>query len=351
MSSAGKVIRTGILSYGMSGKVFHCPLLHVNKGFAMKKIMQRSSDDALERYPYVTVVRTAEEIFNDPEIDLVCVNTPDHTHYEYTKAALLAGKHVVVEKPFIHEIEEGVELIELARKKNRILTVYQSRRWEGDFLTIQKILKEGLLGRLVSYEAHFDRFRNFIRESWKEDSNLKASTLYNLGSHLIDQALLLFGIPEAVYADMRKQRTGSGVYDYFDLNLYYPELKVTLKSGYLVREPGARFMLHGTEGSYVKYGIDPQEEDLTNGRYPDEPDWGKEPESNWGILNTNFKGIHFRGPVETIPGCYPEFYNLLYQCLVNGKELPVDPSDSLNGIKIIKAAYESVGKRSAILTK
>jgi len=344
-------LRVGILSYGMSGKVFHCPLLHVNPGFQMKKIMQRSASDSLDRYPYVQLVRNAEEIFKDPEIDLVLVNTPDHTHYSYTKLALEAGKHVVVEKPFVHEVAEGEELIELARKKGRILTVFQSRRWEGDFLTIRDIIANGYLGRLVTYEAHFDRFRNYIRESWKEKPELKASTLYNLGSHLIDQVLVLFGTPEAVYADLRKQRTGSMVDDLFDLNLYYPDLKVTLKSSYLVREPGPRFMLHGTEGSYVKYGTDPQEEALTKGHYPDEPDWGKEPESNWGILNTTLKGIHFRGPVETLPGCYQEFYNLLYKTIVDGKELVVKPEESLKGIGIIKAAYESDERRSAILTK
>lgn len=344
-------IRVGVLSYGMSGKVFHCPLLHVNPGFEMKKIMQRSSNDALIRFPYLQVVRNATDIINDPDIDLVLVNTPDHTHFEYTKAALEAGKNVVVEKPFIHEISEGEELINLALKKNRNLTVFQSRRWEGDFLTIKKIIENKYLGRLVTYEAHFDRFRNFIRDSWKEKPEFKASTLYNLGSHLIDQALMLFGMPDAVYADLRKQRSGSMVDDLFDLNLYYPEIKVTLRSSYLVREPGPRFMLHGTEGSYVKQGVDPQEEALTQGHLPDEPGFGKEPEELWGIMNTNLNGIHFRGPVETFPGCYQEFYNLLYETLVNGKKPAVLPEESLNGIRIIKAAYESDEKRCAILTK
>jgi scyllo-inositol 2-dehydrogenase (NADP+) len=344
-------IRVGILSYGMSGSVFHCPLLHVNPGYEMKKIMQRSANNALERYPYVQIVRNAEELIGDPEIDLVLVNTPDHTHYEYVKAALEAGKHVVVEKPFIHEVEEGEALINLAVKKKRILTVFQSRRWEGDFLTIKEIIHNNMLGRLVNYEAHFDRFRNFIRDSWKENPDVKSSTLYNLGSHLIDQALVLFGMPEAVFADLRKQRTGSKVDDMFDLNLYYRDLKVTLKSSYLAREPGPRFILHGTEGSFMKYGIDPQEEALTNGHYPDEIDWGKEPEASWGIINTDLNGIHFRGPIETFPGCYQDFYYSLYDTLVNGKELAVKPEESLNVIKIIKAAYLSNEKRSAILTK
>jgi scyllo-inositol 2-dehydrogenase (NADP+) len=344
-------IRVGILSYGMSGKVFHAPILHVNPGYTMVKVMQRSANDVLDRYPYVTVVREAEAIFSDPDIDLVLVNTPDHTHYEFTRAALEAGKHVVVEKPFVLEIGEGDKLIDLARKKGRILTVFQSRRWEGDFLTIRKIIDNQLLGRLVEFEAHFDRFRNFIRDSWKEKPENKTGTLYNLGSHLVDQALVLFGMPDAIYADIRKQRTGSLVDDLFDLSLLYPSVKVTLKSSYLVREPGPRYLLHGTEGSFVKYGADPQEEALTNGHFPDEANWGREDEAKWGILNTTLNGLHFRGPVETLPGCYHEFYNSLYESIVNGRKLEVRPEESLNVIRIIRAAYESCEKRCAILTK
>jgi scyllo-inositol 2-dehydrogenase (NADP+) len=344
-------IRVGVLSYGMSGMVFHAPMLHVTPGFNMKKIMQRTGSTALDRYPYVEIVRDANEIMYDPDIDLVLVNTPDHTHYEYAKAALNAGKHVVIEKPFTQEISEGKELIELASKKGKILTVFQNRRWEGDFLTIRKIIEKKLLGRLVEFEANFNRFRNFIRDSWKEKPENKTGTLYNLGSHLVDQAIVLFGMPDAVYADIRKQRTGAQVDDLFDLNLIYPEIKVRLKGSYLTREPGPRYMLHGTEGSYVKYGTDPQEEALNNGHFPNEPDWGKECKENWGILNTYLNGLHYRGPIETIPGCYHEFYNQLYETIVNGKELAVKPEESLNVIRIIRAAYESCEKRCEILTK
>ena len=344
-------LRIGILSYGMSGKVFHAPLLHVNPGYTISKIMQRSASDALERYPYLRIVKTADEIIQDPDIDIVLVNTPDHTHYDFTRAALEAGKHVVVEKPFVLEINQGTELIELAEKMGRVLTVFQNRRWEGDFLTIRKIIDQGLLGRLVEYEAHFDRYRNFIRDSWKEKPENNTGTLYNLGSHLIDQALVLFGIPDAVYADIRKQRTGALVDDLFDLNLLYPGIKVTLKCSYLVREPGPRFMLHGTEGSYVKHGADPQEEALTRGRYPDEPGWGTESEEKWGILNTTLNGLHYYGRIETLPGCYQNFYYELYDTLVNGAPLTVKPEESLAGIRIIRAAYESSGKGCAVLTK
>jgi predicted dehydrogenase len=342
------VIHVGILSYGMSGKVFHAPLLHVDPGFSIKKIMQRTGNSALERYPQVEIVRTAEEIIQDPQIDVVLVNTPDHTHYEFAREALEAGKHVVMEKPFVLDVAEGERLIELAGRKNRVLTVFQSRRWEGDFLTIRKIIAQNILGRLVEYEAHFDRYRSFIRNSWKEKPENKTSTLYNLGSHLIDQATQLFGMPSAIYADIRKQRTGALVDDLFDLNLIYPDVKVTLRGSYLVREPGPRFTLHGTEGSFVKYGTDPQEEALTSGRYPNEPGWGTEPEEKWGILNTTSGGLHFRGKIETLPGCYHEFYHSLYDTLVNGKELAVKPIESLNGIRIIRAAYESHEKHKEI---
>jgi scyllo-inositol 2-dehydrogenase (NADP+) len=345
------VINVGIMSYGLSGSVFHAPILHVNPGYRISKIMQRSADTAREKYPYVEIVKEPGRIIDDKEIDLVVVNTPDPTHYEYTRAALEAGKHVVVEKPFVQKISEGNELIEIARRKGKILTVFQNRRWEGDFLTVTKIIHEKLLGRLVEYEAHLDRFRNFIRDSWKESPENNTGTIYNLGTHLIDQALVLFGMPEAVYADLRKQRTGALVDDLFDLSLFYPGLKVTLKGSYLVREAGPRLMLHGTEGSFIKYGTDPQEEALSNNRFPDEPGWGRDIEENWGMLNTTLNGKHFRGRYETMPGCYHEFYNSLYDSILFEKELAVKPEDALQVISVINAAYESSGKRCAVLTK
>jgi scyllo-inositol 2-dehydrogenase (NADP+) len=342
------VFNVGILSFGMSGKVFHAPLLHVNPGFAIAKIMQRSGNGALDHYPYVEIVRHIEDIIHDPSIDVVLVNTPDHTHYEFARQALEAGKHVVVEKPFVLDVNEGKSLIDIALRKNKILTVFQNRRWEGDFLTIRQLIDQQLLGRLVEFEAHFDRFRNFIRDSWKEKADNRTGTLFNLGSHLIDQAIVLFGMPSGVYADIRKQRTGAQVDDLFDLSLMYPGVKVTLKGSYLVREQGPRYMIHGTEGSFVKYGADPQEKALNAGRYPNEPGWGTEPEEKWGILNTTVGGLHYRGRVETLAGCYHQFYNSLYDSLSTGKELAVKPEESLNGIKVILAAYESSKKHGVV---
>jgi len=343
-----RTIRTGILSFGMSGRIFHAPLLCVLPGYEISKVCIRSGNPLPAVYSATTVVRTVEEVIEDPDIELVIVNTPDHTHFDFTRRALSAGKHVVVEKPFVLDIQQGEELIALAKKLGKLLTVYQSRRWEGDFMTVKKVIEGKLLGRLVEYEAHFDRFRNFIRDSWKEKPENNTSTLYNLGSHLIDQALVLFGMPQGVKADLRKMRTGAMVDDLFDLNLDYPGLKVTLKGSYLVREAGPRFALHGTDGSFVKTGTDPQEEALDAGRFPNEPGWGAESPEMWGTLNTEVGGLHFRGKVETLKGNYLGFYQELYQSITAGSAVPVDPKDSLNGIRIIRAACESNEKHCRI---
>lgn len=344
------IINVGLFSYGMSGSVFHAPFLHVNPRFAIRKVLQRSGYEAKVMYPYIDIVRSPEELYNDSELDLLIVNTPDHTHYQFAKESLLAGKHVVVEKPFVQEISEGEDLIALARKMGKLLTVYQSRRWEGDFKTIQKILNGNLLGRVVEFEAHFDRFRNYIRDTWKEKPENRTGILYNLGSHLIDQSLQLFGIPDYLFADVRNQRTGAMVDDAFDLALFYNNLKVVLKGSYLVREPGPRFRINGTEGSFVKYGADPQEAALMGGQMPESPDWGKDPEENWGVLNTTLNGLHFRGKIETEKGSYQEFYDNIYDAILNKAEPAVKPEESLQGIKIIKAAYESsTGKKVVFL--
>lgn len=329
-------------SFGMSGYVFHGPLLDANPGFQITKILERSKSLSSQVYPYASIVRSFDQLIQDKELELIIVNTPDNTHYEYTKSALLAGKHVVVEKPFVQTVEQGEELIDLARSKGLILTVFQNRRWDGDFLTVQDVIKNKLLGGLVEYEAHFDRFRNYIQpETWKEDPESGTGILFNLGSHLIDQVIVLFGKPGSLNADIRILREGGSVDDYFDINLFYPEVKVNLHSSYLVRESGPRYILHGRNGSFLKSGIDPQEEALKKGEKPDTPDWGKEHKANWGTLHTTISGVHFQGRIETRNGDYPFFYNKLYDCLTAGTPVPVEPEDSLLGVKVINLAFRS----------
>lgn len=343
-----KTLNAGILSYGMSGLIFHAPLLFCSEGFNIKKIWERTKTLSRKRYPKTEIVKSLKDITEDPDIDLVIVNTPDNTHFEYSLESLKQGKHVVVEKPFTLQVHEGEQLIKTAKEKGCILSVFQNRRWDGDFLTVQKIIKEEFLGRLVEFESHFDRYRNYIQESWKEDPDSGSGTIYNLGSHMIDQALVLFGKPRSVWADIRKLRDGAKVDDSYNINLEYPDVKVNLKGGYLLREQGPRYILHGTNGSFFKYGIDPQEEALKQGNWPDSSGWGTEPEKDWGILNTNLKDLHFRGKVETLAGDYPAFYRNLYLAISQGETLCVQPEDALQVIKIIEASIKSSKERKVI---
>lgn len=342
-------IATALLSYGMSGEVFHAPLLHVHQGFKLKSILQRKSDSARKHYPDVGIVRSLSEILNDPEIELVVINTPNETHLDFASRALEAGKNVIVEKPFTPTYAEAAQLIALAKKKNKLLSVFQSRRWDGNFMTLQKILSSGVLGKLVTYEAHYDRFRNFIAaDTWKEEPGPGSGILYNLGSHLLDQVLLLFGNPAFVTAHLGVQRPGGKVDDFYDIRLGYPELTVIVRSSYLVREQGPFYCVHGMKGSFVKYGIDPQEEALKLHHLPGTPGWGTEPEALWGKLNTEIEGVHFEGKIETLPGNYLGFYENIYHTIRLGGELAVTPEHGANVIRLIEACIKSNTERKTI---
>ena len=342
-------VKTGIASYGMSGLVFHAPLLHVNPGFELTKIVERSYKGSKERYPGILIARSFEELIKDEQLELIIVNTPDATHYEYCRMALEAGKHVVVEKPFTMNAQEAENLIALSKKQGRILSVFQNRRWDGDYLTVKKVIKEQLLGRLVSFESQWNRYRNFIeKNTWKEEPNVGAEIVYNLGAHMIDQAYDLFGMPGSVYAEIGVQRTNGKVDDFYNIILEYEGVKVNLKSSYLVREEGPRYYVHGTEGSFLKWGLDPQEADLKAGKYPNELDWGIEPRKLWGKLNTEVNGLHFTGRIETIPGNYQSYYDNIYQAIREGGELIVKPEQSLDVIRIIEAAISSNDSGNAV---
>ena len=336
-------IKTGLASYGMSGQVFHAPFISIHPQFELTAITERSKNLAKERYPQVKIVRSFDELLAIDELELVVVNTPDPTHYEYTRKALKSGKHVVVEKPFTETVEQGEELIALARQKGLMLCVYQNRRWDADFLTVREVLESGKIGRLVEFESTFARFRNYIQpNNWKEQAG---GMTYNLGSHLIDQSLQLFGIPEAVFADIAIMRTGGVVDDYFVIHLLRPEktpdVRITLKAGYLMCEPEPRFVLHGTDGSYVKYGVDKQEDLLKQGVIPNTPDWGIETEEEWGWLHTYYNGKSERKKYPSQRGHYIGFYEAVYQHLRHQIPIETDAGNVIPVIRIIEAARES----------
>ena len=342
------IIGVGLAAFGMSGRVFHAPLLANHPHFRICRILERSKAEAGRLHPGIPIARSFDELLDDDAVQLIVVNTPDHTHYALAKQSLEAGKHVVIEKPFTQSAGQAGELIALASRMNRVLTVFHNRRWDGDFMTVQKIVREGMLGRLVEYEAHWDRYRNHIQpDTWKERADTGAGLLQNLGSHLIDQALVLFGLPEAVTAHLRIVRTGGSVTDWYHLRLHYPDIAVTLASSYLAREPSPRFVLHGTLGSFVKYGIDPQEYALAAGGVPGSSGWGTEPEESWGILNS--EKIPGRSKIETLAGNYPAFYDNLYECIARAAEPAVKPEEAANVIRIIAMALKSDTERQTVL--
>jgi len=306
----------------------------------ISKILERNRNDSAGKHPGAEIVRDFKSILNDKEIELVIVNTPDHLHFDMASKVIEAGKHAVVEKPFTLKSKQADELILLAENKGVILTVYHNRRWDGAFQTVQEIIENGKLGRLVDFESHFDRYRNYIKDSWKDNSN-GTGTLYNLGSHLIDQALHLFGMPDRLFCDCRMLREGAKTDDSYDLFLHYPDVKCLIRSSYLVREAGPRFILHGTDGSYLKWGDDPQEEALKSGSTPLSESWGEEPESSWGTINSNFNGHRLEGPYPTIPGNYMAFYDNVYEAIRYEAPLAVTPQQARNVIRIIEAAYKS----------
>jgi scyllo-inositol 2-dehydrogenase (NADP+) len=336
------VLNVGLASYGMSGQIFHAPFITTTEGFRLSTVLERSSEKARAHYPKVKIVRSFEDLLQDDELDLVVVNTPNALHYEMALKALEAGKHVVVEKPFTGTAAEAYALDALAKEKGKLLSVYHNRRWDGDFMTVRKLLDQQLLGTLVEYEAHFDRFRNFIKpQSWKEEPGAATGLLYDLGSHMVDQALVLFGKPKAVWADISTLRPQGKIDDYYCIHLEYERLKVTLKSSYLVREQGPRYTLHGTEGSFLKWGTDLQEAALNRGGKPGTLGWGEEAQELWGKLNTQLNDLHFQGKIKTLPGNYGAYYQNIYRAIKGMEPLEVTAVQAAQVIEVLEAAWQS----------
>jgi len=337
-----KPIKTGLASFGMSGSVFHAPLIAAHPAFELTAICERSQNKSSEKYPDARIVRTFEALITDPETELIVVNTPDSTHFDYCKTALEAGKHVVVEKPFVFTVEEGLRLVEIAKVNDRMLSVFQNRRWDGDFLTLKKVIESGQLGRLVEIRSGFQRYRNVpIQGTWKETAYRFVGTTYNLGSHLVDQMVELLGMPQGVFAQIKTLRDRGEVDDYFHILLIYPDVQVSLTAGYLMREETPRFIAHGTLGSFVKYGFDPQEAMLRSGTSPLSPGYGADPVEKYGILHTEIDGKVERKPIETEHGNYLAYYNQVADCIRNGEPTPASAADNLKMIGLLEAAFRS----------
>ena len=335
-------INTALCSYGMSGRVFHAPFLHVHEGFHLHAVWERSKSVVNKDYEHVVSYRNYNELLEDRAIELIVVNTPNYTHHEFVKKALLADKHVIVEKPFTVTVQEALELQDIARQQQRVLSIYHNRRWDSDFKTIRKVIESGWLGNLVEMEIHFDRYRlDLSPKQHKEKPGPGTGALYDLGSHLIDQALCLFGMPEAVFADLQILRPESQVDDYFELLLYYPQLRVRLHSSYLVREALPGHILHGTKGSFIKHRTDIQESALQLGKLPNTADWGMEPDHEKGLLHAEKDGKVLKQYITSEQGNYMGYYDGIYAAITEGMDPHVTAEEGLNTIRIIEAAMQS----------
>ncbi|MEK4497610.1 oxidoreductase [Bacillus sp. FSL R12-0069] len=332
-----KKIGVGIVGFGFSSTTFHIPLLQTIEEYDIRAILSSKEAVVKEALPNANVVSTIDELVKRADIDLVVITSPNTTHFPYVKEAILNGKHVVVEKPFVVSIEEGEELISLAEQHNVVLSVYHNRRFDNDFLTIKKLLEENRIGNLYAYEAHFDRFRPHVRDRWREKNLPGSGILYDLGSHLIDQALSLFGKPNAISADVIKQRPGAEIDDYFHIILHYGVKRITLHSSSYVKQAGPHFTLHGEKGSIVKYGMDSQEEQLKNGTKPGDKGYGVDDEVNFATLETEER----LDRIPTEVGCYDMYYKGIRDSILSGEKLPVTAKDGLEVIKLIQLAIES----------
>lgn len=342
-------INTAVIGFGISARVFHLPFLTTLPQYSVITILERSKSDSKTLYPDATIVRSLEAILADPAIELIVITTPNETHFPYAKKALEAGKHVVVEKPFTNTSDEARILVDLAASNKNMLSVYQNRRYVSDHLTIKEILQQQLLGPVHECFAHYDRYRSEARpDAWREKVLPGSGILYDLGAHLIDQACCFFGLPFFITADVQQQRPHAQVDDYFMIRFDYPKLKVHLHAGMLVREPGPRYAIHGWNGSFIKYGEDPQEAALRAGQLPSGDEWGEEKEMHHGQLHTEKDGIIINKKYPSLKGNYAQYYINLYDSIRNGAPVLEKPEHGFNTIRLIELAFESSAKQCTL---
>lgn len=345
------MVRVGLIGFGLAGQAFHAPVIRGVPGMELACILERHTNNAKARYPEVRIARTLDELLSDKSIGLIVVATPNDSHFSYTKTCLEAGRDVVVDKPLTPTFAEAEELVQIAKKHGRLITVYQDRRWDGAFLTVKKLVESGALGKVAEYEARFDRFRLDAKAgAWREEANFPAAgVLWDLGPHLIDGALVLFGEPDSICAAALRQRESSQIDDAFDVIMQYPRLRVTLRARIIAYSPGPHLLLHGSGGSFLKFGMDPQEEILRGPNCPDGLDWGKdwglEKESQWGTLTRVGEPPR---KVQTERGDYRGFYVNVRDASEKKAALDVTPEQFLRTQRALVLSHRSSRERRVV---
>ncbi|KFK94693.1 MULTISPECIES: oxidoreductase [unclassified Serratia (in: enterobacteria)] len=339
-------IRVGLVGYGYASKTFHAPLIVGTSGMELAAVSSSDAAKVHADWPLMAVVNDPQALFNDPSIDLIVIPTPNDTHFPLAQQAMAAGKHVVVDKPFTVTLSQAQQLQQQAEQSGLLLSVFHNRRWDSDFLTLKALLKEGELGEVVYFESHFDRFRPEIRQRWREQGGVGSGIWYDLGPHLLDQVLQLFGKPETLFVDLGELRPGAQSVDYFHAVLNYGKRRVVLHGTVLAAAESARYIVHGTQGSFVKFGLDPQEDRLKAGERLPQEDWGYDMRD--GVVTLSRNGVLAEKPLLTIPGNYPAYYAAIRDAINGEGSNPVPASEAISVMEMIELGIESAKQQKAL---
>jgi predicted dehydrogenase len=339
-------LKVALVGYGFVGKVFHAPLIQATAGLVLHTVVSRDAAKVRADWPDVAVTPDADAVFADPAVDLVVIASPNGTHAPLAIAALAQGKHVVVDKPFTVTLQEAHEVIAAADASNRLVSVFQNRRWDADFLTVQRLIADGELGRVAEFHSHFDRFRPVVQDRWRERDEPGGGLWYDLGPHLLDQTVHLFGLPLAITADIACLRDGAQAADYVDVTLRYPHHRAILHASTLVAGNGLRFAVHGTRGSYLKHGLDVQEDQLRAGVTPGAPGWGMDTRAGERVQERDGRLVAEVAHAET--GDYRRYYAGMRDAILLGHPVPVTPQQALDVMRLIELGVQSSEERREI---
>ncbi|AML58438.1 putative oxidoreductase ydgJ [Serratia rubidaea] len=341
-----ETLRVGLVGYGYASKTFHAPLIAGTPGLELAAVVSSDAGKVHADWPALPVVSEPQALFNDPTLDLIVIPTPNDTHYPLAQQALAAGKHVVVDKPFTVTLSQARALQQQAQQRGLLLSVFHNRRWDSDFLTLKTLLQEGSLGEVVYFESHFDRFRPQVRQRWREQGGAGSGIWYDLGPHLIDQALQLFGKPQTLFVDLGQLRPGSQSVDYFHALLQYGKRRVVLHASMLAAAEGPRYIVHGTQGSYIKYGLDPQEDRLKAGDRLPQADWGYDMRD--GVVTLSRGDVLAEQPLLTLPGNYPAYYAAIRDAINGDGANPVPAAEAIAVMEMIELGIESDKQQAAL---
>jgi predicted dehydrogenase len=331
------MLNVALIGYGYAGKTFHAPLISSVTGLHLSAVCSSNPEKVLADYPSVKIFASADELLAQAHINVIVIATPNNTHFDLAKRALLAGKHVVVDKPFTLTATQARELTTLAEQKGMVLSVFHNRRWDADFLTLRALIACGKLGELTRFESRFDRYRPEVKLRWREQAGEGSGLWYDLGPHLLDQALQLFGRPKAIKANFCIQRNNAQVIDLFEVFLVYDKLKISLHASMLMEKESPRYILTGTKGSYTKYGLDTQEDALKRGALPGDDQWGQDPRDGELQMAQENYSCH----VPTLQGDYRHFYEQFRDAILLNSANPVLPEDAVLVMELIELACES----------